>query len=82
MISPLVWKVLSLDMNSSIEKAIEALETMPDDMRESAVAQLIRQAEKFRALKNAIDEGMADVKAGRVVPWDPEDILRRSKTQL
>jgi predicted transcriptional regulator len=26
-------------------------------------------ARKFRALKAAIDEGMADVEAGRVVSW-------------
>ena len=38
-------------------------------MQESAAACLLSQAKKFRALKDAIDEGMADVKAGRVVPW-------------
>ncbi|MGP9813402.1 hypothetical protein ACTZWT_17990 [Rhodopseudomonas sp. NSM] len=64
-------------MTSTIERAVEALEAMPDDMREHAVARLVEQAEKFRALKAAIDEGMADVAAGRVVAWDPEDMLRR-----
>lgn len=68
-------------MSPTIEKAIEALEAMPDEMRENAVAYLIRQAEKFQALKSAIDEGMADVEAGRVFPWNPEDILRRAKIQ-
>ena len=68
-------------MSPTIEKAIEALETMPDEMRENAVAYLVRQAEKFRALKQAIDEGMADLEAGRVVPWDPEDIARRAKIE-
>jgi predicted transcriptional regulator len=68
-------------MSPTIEKAIEALEAMPDEMRENAVAYLVRQAEKFQALKSAIDEGMADIEAGRVVPWDPEDILRRAKAK-
>ncbi|WP_295849359.1 hypothetical protein [Tardiphaga sp.] len=68
-------------MSLTIEKAIEALEAMPDEMRESAVAHLVRQVEKFKALKSAIDEGMADVEAGRVFPWDPEDIWQRAKLQ-
>ena len=66
-------------MSPTIEKAIEALEAMPDEMRENAVAHLVRQAEKFKALQSAIDEGIADVEAGRVHPWDPEDIWRRAK---
>jgi predicted transcriptional regulator len=36
-------------------------------------------AEKFRALKAAIDEGMADIEAGRVVPWDLQDFLRQAR---
>jgi hypothetical protein len=32
-------------------------------MREPAAAYLLSQAKKFRALKDAIDEGMADVEA-------------------
>ena len=66
-------------MSPTIEKAIEALEAMPDEMRENAVAHLVRQAEKFKALQSAIDEGIADVEAGRVHPWVPEDIWRRAK---
>jgi predicted transcriptional regulator len=69
-------------MSPIIKKAIEALEAMPEDMRESAVAYLVRESEKFQALKAAIEEGIADVEAGRVVPWDPEDIWRRAKQQL
>lgn len=65
-------------MSPTIEKAIEALEAMPEEMRESAVAYLVRQSEKFQALKAAIDEGMADVEAGRVIPWDPEDVWQRA----
>jgi predicted transcriptional regulator len=65
-------------MSSTIEKAVEALEMMPDDMREHAVAYLVEQAEKYRLLKAAIEEGLADVEAGRIAAWDPEDILRRA----
>jgi predicted transcriptional regulator len=57
-------------MSSAVEKAVEALELLPEEMRE-----------KFHALKDAIDEGMADVEAGRVVPWDLEDFLKRARAQ-
>ena len=39
----------------------------------------IEAARKFRALKAAIDEGMADVEAGRVVPWDLKEILKQAR---
>lgn len=68
-------------MSSAIEKAVEALELLPEDMQESAADYLLSQARKFRALKDAIDEGMADVEAGRVVPWDLEDFLRQARNQ-
>jgi len=68
-------------MSTAIEKAVEALELLPVEMQESAVAYLLSQARKFRALKDAIDEGMADVDAGRVVPWDLEDFLKRARAQ-
>jgi predicted transcriptional regulator len=42
---------------------------------------MLSQAKKFRALKDAIDEGMADVEAGRVVPWDLEDVLKQVRAQ-
>src|SRR5882724_2564263 len=54
-------------MSSAAEKAVEALELLPEEMREPAAAYLLSQAKKFRALKDAVDEGMADVEAGRVV---------------
>ena len=68
-------------MSSAIEKAVEALELLPEEMRESAAAHLVSQARKFRALKDAIDEGVADVEAGRVVPWDLEDFLKQARAQ-
>ena len=66
-------------MNSTIEKAVEALEMMPDDMREHAVAYLVEQAEKFRALKAEIQLGLDDEAAGRVRSWDFGDFLRRAR---
>src|SRR3981189_3145982 len=66
-------------MSSAVEKAVEALELLPEEMREPAAAYLLSQAKKFRALKDAIDEGMADVEAGRVVPWDLADFLQRAR---
>ena len=66
-------------MSSPTEKAIEALELLPEDMREPAAEYLLCQARKFRAVKDAVDEGMADVEAGRVVPWDLADFLQRAR---
>jgi predicted transcriptional regulator len=68
-------------MSSASEKVVEALELLPEEMREPAAAYMLSQARKFRALKDAIDEGMADVEARRVVPWDLEDILKRARAQ-
>jgi predicted transcriptional regulator len=66
-------------MSSAVEKAVEALELLPEEMQESAADYLLAQAKKFRALKDAIEEGMADVDAGRVIPWDLEDFLKQAR---
>jgi predicted transcriptional regulator len=68
-------------MSSAAEKAVEALELLPEEMQESAANYLLSQAKKFRELKDAIDEGMADVKAGRVVPWDLEEFLKLARAR-
>jgi hypothetical protein len=65
-------------MSSATEKVFEALELLPEEMGEPAAAYLLSQAKKFRALKDAIDEGLADEAAGRVRPWDLADFLRRA----
>jgi hypothetical protein len=65
-------------MSTTTEQAVAALELLPEDVRESAVAYLIEQGEKFRALKQEIDQGMEDVQAGRVTEWSPAELLRRS----
>jgi predicted transcriptional regulator len=68
-------------MSSASDKVAEALELLPEEMREPAAAYMLSQAKKFRALKDAIDEGMVDVEAGRVVPWDLEDFLKQARAQ-
>jgi predicted transcriptional regulator len=66
-------------MSSAAEKVVEALELLPEDMREPAAEYLLSQAKKFRALKDAVDEGLADEAAGRVLPWDLADFLQRAR---
>jgi len=68
-------------MSSAIEKAVEALELLPEEMQESAADYLLSQAKKFRALRDAIDEGMADVEAERVVPWDLNEFLKQIRAK-
>ncbi len=68
-----------IEMSSAADKAVEAIELLPEDMREPAADYLLSEAKKFKALKDAVDEGIADVYAGRVVPWDFKDILRRAE---
>ena len=65
-------------MSTITEKAAAALEILPEEMREPAVAYLIEQAEKFRSLKQEIDQGMLDVRTGRVNEWNFAEFLRRS----
>ena len=66
-------------MSSAVEKAVEALELLPEDMREPVADYLLSQAKKFRALKDAVDVGLADEAAGRVRPWDLADVLQRAR---
>jgi hypothetical protein len=65
-------------MSSAVEKIVEALELLPEEMREPAADYLLSQAKKFCALRDAIDEGGADIGAGRVVPWDLKDFLEQA----
>jgi hypothetical protein len=66
-------------MTTTSEKAAAALELLPEDMREPAVAYLLEQAEKYRVLKELVAEGMEDVVRGRVSEWNFEDFLREAK---
>jgi hypothetical protein len=67
-------------MKTTTERAAAALELLPEEMREPAVAYLVEQAEKFRALKQVIADGMDDVQAGRVSEWNFDDFLREARS--
>jgi hypothetical protein len=62
--------------------AAEALEDFPEELREKAVAYLLDQGEKFRVLKKLVEEGLADVEAGRVSDWDLEDFLKEMDAEM
>ncbi len=66
-------------MTSTTEKAAAALELLPEEMREPAVAYLLEQAEKYRVLKELVAEGMDDVARGRVSEWSFEEFLREAR---
>ena len=66
-------------MKTTAEKAAAALELLPEDMREPAVAYILEQAEKFRVLREQIAEGMEDVAAGRVSEWNFDEFLREAR---
>jgi len=65
-------------MSNTTEKAAAALELLPEELREPAVAYLVEQAEKFRALQQDIRQGTDDISAGRVREWDFAGFLRRA----
>jgi predicted transcriptional regulator len=65
-------------MKTFTEQAAEALDLLPEQMRQPAVSYLFEQAEKFRVLKEEIDRGIASAEAGRVREWDFGDFLRRA----
>jgi hypothetical protein len=65
-------------MSDITERAAAALDILPEELREPAVAYLIEQAEKFRALQRDIDEAIESVDAGEVREWDFADFLRRA----
>jgi hypothetical protein len=67
-------------MKTTTEKAAEALELLPEDMRETAVAYLLEQAGKFRVRKAQVTKGLDDVAAGHVSEWNFEEFLRQART--
>ena len=68
-------------MKTTTERAAEALELLPEEMREPAVAYLLEQAERYRALKELVAEGIDDVAAGRISHWDFADFLREARSR-
>jgi hypothetical protein len=69
-------------MTSTAEKAGAALDLLPEEMREPAVAYLIEQAEKYRVLKALVAEGIDDVVAGHVSEWNFQDFLREARRPI
>jgi predicted transcriptional regulator len=67
------------NMKTTTERAAEAIDLLPEEMREPAIAYLLEQAEKFRTLKQLIDEGIADIEAGNVTEWNFEEFLREAR---
>jgi len=68
-------------MKKFSERAAEALELLPEEMQERAVAYIFEQAEKYRVLKKLIDEGLADIEAGRVSEWNVDQFLREVRAE-
>ena len=69
-------------MSKTTEKAAAALDLLPEEMRESAVAYILEQAERCRAHKSEVDMGLEDVAAGRVREWDFDDFQRRANEEF
>lgn len=67
-------------MSDITERAAAALALMPEDMQEQAVAFLYEQAEKFRHMKELVQEGLDDVEAGRVSEWNFEEFMREVRS--
>jgi len=57
------------------DEALKALEGLPDDIRDRALARLREQGEKFRVLKALVQEGLDDADARRVDDWDVREFL-------
>ena len=74
--------VLRCGMASTTEKEAAALNLLPEDTREPAVAYLIEQAKKFRTLKGLAAKGMDDVLAGHVSEWNFRDFLREARRSI
>jgi len=66
-------------MTTPLEKAATALDFLPEEMREPAAVYLLAQAEKFRAIKAQIAEGMDDIALGRVAEWNLEEFLSQAR---
>lgn len=68
-------------MNAFTKKAAEALEQLPEELQQKAVAYLLEQGEKYRVLKELIDEGVADIEAGRVSDWNFDEFMTEARLE-
>ena len=65
------------DIGKRAAEALELLpEQMPEQMPEAAVSHLYEQGEKFRHLKELVQDGIDDVAAGRVSERDFDAVLK------
>ena len=65
-------------MLTATERAVAALELLPEEMREAAVAYLIEQVEKFRSIQEEVGKGIEDARTGKVKEWDFAAFLSKS----
>ncbi len=67
--------VLISTMNDAKPWAAEALEDFPEELRERAIAYLKDQGEKFRVLKQLVQEGIDAADAGHVSEWNMAEFM-------
>ncbi len=72
-------RVIFASMIDIAKRAAEAIELLPPEMQEAAVAYLYEQGEKFRILKALVQEGIGDAEAGRVVEWNVEEFMHEAR---
>jgi plasmid stabilization system protein ParE len=65
-------------MTNAIERAAAALELLPKELHEAAVAYLQKQAQIFRELQERVEKGLRDAKNGSIREWGVEDFRRRA----
>lgn len=63
-------------MSEFSERAAAALERLPEDMQERIATYLVEEADKLEWLRREVALGIADVEAGRVVPWNPDEFFK------
>jgi hypothetical protein len=66
-------------MKDFARRAAAALELLPPELQEPAVAFLVEQGEKHRALREAIQEGIEDAEAGRTQVWNFDVFLEEAR---
>ncbi|MEM9996389.1 MAG: type II toxin-antitoxin system ParD family antitoxin [Bacteroidota bacterium] len=68
-------------MTDLLKTAVYRLEELPAEEQDRQAAAILDWVERYQALRGALAEGLRDIDAGRVVPFDAEDIIRRGEIQ-
>ncbi|MCG6113836.1 MAG: hypothetical protein MEQ84_01440 [Mesorhizobium sp.] len=55
---------------SKFDRAVKAAENLPEDLREELGEDLLHYIDKYLALAEDIDEGLAELDAGKGIPAD------------